>query len=188
MNLPDGILKNQRVLLLVLPVIFLIVYLLSADLLFVHVLHVQGESMIEPRCSLEENEVFRYHIEQVTVNRIQWKKIAKFSGWAFIETQNADNNEIFLVLRNNNSQYCFTSDPVARPDVTQFFHSTLNLSLTNSGFETNIPRELLENQEYQIGILIKSPYKSAFNMTDLYVNSTSLFFRKDNVTVPFYTF
>ena len=75
------------------------------------------------------------------------------SGWAAIKNQDATESEIFIVLRNDQLIYRFTTQPSLRPDVTASFKSKFKLD--NSGYTAKVLNQNVERGRYEIGILIK---------------------------------
>jgi hypothetical protein len=79
----------------------------------------------------------------------------EIKGWAFVKDRNSQGNSIFVSLRSGENRYIFNTLPKKRPDVTTYFH-TSQLNLDDSGFTARIPKRLVQNGEYEIGILIKN--------------------------------
>jgi hypothetical protein len=186
-EMPEEKTKARRNSILVLPLVVLIIYLLLANYLFLFVFTVNGESRNSPCTLPNETGNIVYRIEPVHVNKIEWKEVVKLSGWAFVGSQHADNSSLFIILKNNQSQYCYSSEMIRRPDVNKYFHN-LTLRLTNTGYESNIPKSLFDDQEFQVGILIINNGTVTYKMTDYYLNSTSMIENKNNKTRLVYSF
>lgn len=134
----------------------LIVYLLSADLLFTQFFMVNGESRIVTTDLPAASKDIRYSIDHIYDDKIEWKDMITITGWGFIDNQSTENCSIFLVFSGNNSRYIFKTSPTKRPDITNYFNHTFEpkLNLDNSGFRASICKFLIENGDYKIGILI----------------------------------
>jgi hypothetical protein len=81
-------------------------------------------------------------------------QLIEIEGWSFIEGQNTDNSEIFLVLKSNLGTYVFNTQKRIRHDVTLIVGES-KLSLDNSGYIAFIPKDKLVQGEYFLGIYIR---------------------------------
>ena len=124
---------------------------------------------------------------------LQNEHFFEIEGWACINGENSENNEIFIVFESNRKRYLFDALPIRlnaigvvsyatweethvfnalpinRPDVTQHFKS---LNFDNSGFLAIIPMRTIEKEDYQVGLYIRKKETEAFrfitkwNMSD----------------------
>jgi len=74
-------------------------------------------------------------------------------GWAFINGQDSDNSETYLVLKSGSRTYIFDTMERTRQDVTLHFKE-LGLNLDYSGFRALIPARKIADGEYTVGIYI----------------------------------
>jgi hypothetical protein len=105
---------------------------------------------VETITSLPVNNDIVFNPESVKTD----DKVVSLSGWAYLKDMNADGNKIAIVLKNEGNIYLVWTNPVARPDVTTYFHN--GHQLDQSGFEVKILRSSLPAGNLRIGILIKN--------------------------------
>jgi hypothetical protein len=148
----------------------LIIYLLSADLLFTQFFIVKGESQIVSMNLSGASEDIRYNIDHIYSNQIEWKEMITITGWGFIDNQDTENCSIFLVFSGDNSRYIFKTSPILRRDVTQHFTNKFKntQNLDNSGFKASIPKKLIDNNNYRLGILIENQTHQKYILTNNY--------------------
>jgi hypothetical protein len=145
--------------------LLLIVYLLSANFLFDRVLTVDRESTIKNIDVPNSTQDIRYSFDRIKNDKSEWKDLLTIQGWAFIENQNTKNSTIYLVLDNEAERYVLTTRSMTRPDLI-ILNPELNLD--NSGFEANIPKVLINNNNYQLGILIQNQSTVKYINTSYY--------------------
>ena len=87
-------------------------------------------------------------------------------GWAFIDGQDAVNNQVYLVFKSDSDVYIFdTVCKLPRGDVANLFKK-LGIDVTDSGFSAEILLRKFENGKYTVGIYIKSDNLEALQYTD----------------------
>lgn len=160
-----------------------ILYLVSANFLFDQLIPVNGESRLHTVDLPQESKNIRYSIDSINLNKLEWKEIYTFFGWAIIEGQNTENTTIFLVFTNESTQYIFTTQPVLRYDVTAFLSDIFEnkTNLDNSGFEANVPKGLIDDKRYQIGILIENRTTKNFIKTKNYCFDGKCFIEESRI-------
>ncbi|MFB0520237.1 MAG: hypothetical protein ACETWD_02275 [Desulfatiglandales bacterium] len=82
------------------------------------------------------------------------KRFAEITGWAFIEGQDTENSQIYIVLKSDLNTYVFDTILRKRPDITSAFAES-GLNLDNSGFIARILEEEIEGGTYTLGIYVK---------------------------------
>ena len=87
-------------------------------------------------------------------------------GWAFIDGQDAVNNQVYLVFKSDSDVYIFdTVCKLPRGDVANLFRKQ-GIDVTDSGFSAEILLGKFENGKYTVGIYIKSDNLEALQYTD----------------------
>ena len=146
--------ENKRFLVHAIILLVFLVYMLSADCLFDHLIVLNGESTLQDIEISNETGDIRYYIDEVSNRKIAWKEVTSIIGWAFIDGRDAINSTKYIVLRSKKEVYVFDAYiPMHRPDVTRHFKG-LKLDLDASGFQSNIPTSQLADGIYDIGIII----------------------------------
>ena len=107
-----------------------------------------------------------YSFDIIKNDKSEWKELLTIQGWAYIKNQNTKNSSIYLVLNNETARYVLTTRSMKRPDLTNGSNPELNLD--NSGFEANIPKVLIDNNYYQLGILIENKNVQNYILTSYY--------------------
>jgi len=85
-------------------------------------------------------------------------------GWAFIEGQDSENNEVYIVLKSSSRTYVFDTGVRERPDVTRYF-AGMGLNLDHSGFVALLPVRKIVNGKYTVGIYIRKDDVEALQYT-----------------------
>jgi hypothetical protein len=153
-------------------------YLVSADFLFDRVIRVNGESIVQDISLPPEAQNIRSNVEKYQKNQLDWKDVIALEGWAFIEGQSMDGRKIYLVLRSNSSEYIFDTMPFARWDITQYFYNG-TFDLRYSGWRANIPENIVGDDDFQIGYLIRDNTTQSFTMSRHYINKTGFYYFSD---------
>lgn len=87
--------------------------------------------------------------------RLKWKKAICIKGWTFKDNAKTNEREILMVLKSENTTLVFDiqNDKVPRPDVRDAFN--IDKNIYEFGFEAYIPFYLLDENFYQLGVIIK---------------------------------
>ena len=112
---------------------------------------VQGESRLHDLPLPGETGNITNYIDTFTTDG---STTVEVTGWAFIDGQDAENSEIYMVLKSHSRTYIFDTREHTRPDVTAHFKE-LNLNLDYSGYTALIPARKIANGEYTVGIYIR---------------------------------
>jgi len=130
---------------------FVLFVILVAEPLFDRLERIPGEAHLY-RFSLpvETNNIRSYIDKLITDGR----SAVDVQGWAFIEGEDSENNEVYIVLKSGGETYIFDTMVQERPDITQAFKN-LGLNLDYSGFIALIPARKISDGEYSVGIYIK---------------------------------
>jgi len=86
-------------------------------------------------------------------------------GWAFIEGEDSENQEVYIVLKSADRIYNYDTMARERPDVTAHFDD-LGLDLDYSGFMLLFPTRKIGSDDYTIGICIRKGDIEALVYTD----------------------
>lgn len=135
---------------------------------------VEGESRLHQISLPAETNDIKYGIEVILTDDPRGVEI---SGWAFIEGEDSEGSEVYIVLESASRTYIFDTMLVVRPDITRHFKE-LDLNLDRSGFTALIPARKIGDGEYTVGIYIKKGDIEALQYTDTAGNRHSL-------TIPF---
>jgi len=92
-------------------------------------------------------------------------KLVELLGWAFIQRQNVEDSQYYVVLNSTDSTYVFDTLLFPKPNVTQAY-AHLNINLDNSGFFARVPMKKIEDGTYRVGIYIKKKHIEALRYTD----------------------
>lgn len=181
--LENHILKKILTFNFIVLVVF-ILYLFSANFLFDQLLTVERESQIVNTNLPNESKNIRYNFDKIDTDKSGWKEFVTITGWAYIEGQNAENSSILLVFINDSSRYVFSTRSIMRPDVTKYYIniSENKLNLNNSGFEANVPKVLIENKEFKMGILIKNETAQRYIITKNYCINGNCSYIRSRIT------
>lgn len=142
-----------------------LVYMLSADCLFDHLIVLNGESTLQDIEVPHETGDIRYYVDAVSKREIAWKDVVSIIGWAFVEGKDASADTKHIVLRSDRKIYVFDTYIMPRPGVTQHFKD-LGLDLDASGFQSNIPVIKLDDGIYKVGIIVTHDNMTSFVWTD----------------------
>ena len=97
---------------------------------------------------------------------IEHQSTVKVKGWTFLKDKDATDNEIEIVFVGNDQAYIFSTKPVLRADVTQYYNDGHNYD--NSGYETLVNKNDIPKGNYTIGLLVRdtSNGEESLTMTD----------------------
>lgn len=163
-------LLSQRYLVHIVIISTIILYILSANYIFLYAFDVCGEAQVQNIDIPVDTGDILYYIDGAEITKIQWKDIVRISGWAFIEKKDSYNSTIYIAIITADEKLIFNTNMMMRPDVTQHFRY-MDLDLDYSGFETNIPLEILPHGTHQIGIMINEDdgERMSYINTDVYL-------------------
>jgi uncharacterized membrane protein len=93
------------------------------------------------------------------------------SGWAYFDSQDAQDSEITILLIKDNKSIAIPTQKISRPDVTSYFKSKYDLS--NSGFKISFNLKDLEKGTYKVAVYIinKKTNKEGLNISDKIFNN-----------------
>jgi len=111
---------------------------------------VQGESRLHDFPLPAETGGIKYFFDEFATDG---RTTVEVRGWAFIESMDSENSEVYIVLKSGSRTYIFDIMEQTRQDVTRHFKE-LNLNLDYSGFTALIPARKIANGEYALGIYI----------------------------------
>ena len=139
---------------------FLVFTLFAAEPLFDRLERIPGEAGLHRIALPAETSIIRSHVRITTDDRTAFDVM----GWAFIDGENSENCESYIVLRSDRRTYVFDTVPVLRTDVTAHFEE-LGLNLDYSGFIALIPTRRVASGEYTVGIYIRKGETEALQYT-----------------------
>lgn len=108
--------------------------------------------------NLQLNEAMRYYVDRISVN----DRLVTVEGWAAFSGQSAERGQVHLVLQSANARFIYNTLPDQRPDVIAAHPEE---SWEDPGFRFRRRRWLIPEDNYQIGILIKSDRGNEYVMT-----------------------
>lgn len=123
---------------------------------------ISGESRLHEFPLPDETKDIKYSFWPFTTDG---HTVVDISGWAFIEGQDSENSQVFIVLKSANRTYIFDTTVLVRRDVTEALQE-LNVNLDYSGFKAIIPITKIENGEYIVGIYIRKGDIEALQYTN----------------------
>jgi len=123
---------------------------------------VQGESRLHDFPLPAEKGGITYFVDEFAFDGLTTLGVR---GWAFINGQDSENTEVYIVLKSASRTYVFDTMVRPRPDITLHFKE-LDLNLDQSGFAALIPVRKVANGEYTVGIYIKKGDIEAMQYTD----------------------
>ena len=92
----------------------------------------------------------------------------KIAGWAILPDENAHNSQIWILLKNGPTVYRLKTSPVARPDVSSFYHQAGKYDA--SGFESYLNIYAIPRGNYEIGIMVQNELKTGILWTSYQFN------------------
>ena len=131
-------------------VVFVLFIIFLSEPLFDRLEAVQGESKL---CDFPLPGETRNITNYIDIFTTDGSTVVEVTGWAFIDGQDSENSEIYIVLKSTDRTYVFTTETVIREDVTKHFKE-LNLNLDYSGFAALIPAREIADGDYTVGICI----------------------------------
>ena len=141
---------------------FLVFTVFFAEPLFDRLERIPGEAQLHRLDLPSEAGGMLSHLDEF---KTDGRTTVEVMGWAFIEGQDSDNSEVFIVLESCDRTYIFDTMVRARPDVTQHFEE-MGLNLDYSGFSALLPLRRIAGGEYTIGIYIRKGEIEALQYTD----------------------
>ena len=82
------------------------------------------------------------------------RTVVEVMGWAFMEGQDSENSEVYVVRKSADRTYIFDTMVRTRPDVTRHF-AEMGLYLDQSGFSALVPTRRIGDGEHTVGIYIR---------------------------------
>ncbi len=141
---------------------FLVFTLVAAEPLFDRMERVAGEAQVHQFDLPAETGGMRSSIGTLETDG---QKAVEIRGWAFIEDQDSENSDVYIVLESADRRHIFDTMVHMRPDVTEHFAET-GLELDCSGFLALIPARRIADGEYTVGIYIRKGDAEALQYTD----------------------
>ena len=141
---------------------FLLFLLFLAEPLFDRLEAVEGESKLCDFPLPAETGGITYCFDELPTDG---RTTVEVSGWAFIDGQDSENSEIYIVLKSADRTYIFGTETWMREGVTQHFKE-LDLNLDYSGFMALLPARKLADGEYTVGIYIRKGDMEALQYTN----------------------
>ncbi|MFO7996481.1 MAG: hypothetical protein R6U93_04960 [Dehalococcoidia bacterium] len=141
---------------------FVLLVIFVAEPLFDGLERISGEAQLHQLHLPAETGGMRSYIDEL---RTDGCTTVEVMGWAFIEGENSENNEVYVVLESSSGAYVFDTMRHARPDVTTHFEE-LGLNLDHSGFMALIPARKIPDGEYTVGIYVTKGDVEALHYTD----------------------
>jgi hypothetical protein len=131
-------------------VVFVLFIIFVSVPLFDRLEAVQGESRLHQFSLPAETNDIRYGIDAISPED---PRVVEIRGWAFIEDEDSEGSEAYIVLESASRTYIFDTMLAMRPDITRNFKE-LDLNLDRSGFTALIPARKIADGEYAVGIYI----------------------------------
>ena len=144
-------------------IIFIIfsLYLIYANHIFTNMLRVEGESI---RASIDlpyyTEDTLIFSIDRASVTTVSWKQMIFIDGWGFKHGSNRVDYDLYIVLKSAHATYIFSSIDRYSPAVEQViaFDSEVTKNVNMSGFVASIALDAINDDIYQIGVLLKNRY------------------------------
>ena len=86
-------------------------------------------------------------------------------GWSFLEGLDACDIKVYILLKKDDARKLFNTAAITRKGVTAHFKE-YGLNLDDSGFEAKIPKDILEEGIYQVGLYIVKGEERGLIFTD----------------------
>jgi len=141
---------------------FVLLTIFVAEPLFDRLESIEGEARLHRISLPNATSDIRCHLYTFMAH----PELILADGWAFIYGQDANNSRVYLVLKSSTTTYVFDTATTTRLEVTQYYKTTLNLDLDNSGFISNIPLRKIKDDYYSVGIYISKGDIEAFSYTE----------------------
>jgi len=140
---------------------FVLLVIFVVEPLFDRLQKIPGEAQLHQLQLPAETGGMTSHIDEL---KTVAHTTVEVMGWAFIEGQDSENNEVYIVLKSSSRTYVFDTGVRERPDVTRHF-AEMGLNLDHSGFVALLPAPKIADGEYTVGIYIKKDDVEALQYT-----------------------
>jgi hypothetical protein len=108
---------------------------------------IPGEAQLHRLQLPAETTNMRYEIDDINTDG---HSVVGIRGWAFVDGQDSQDRELYIVLKSAHRTYVFDTTGELRPDLIQNGEG-LVLNADYSGFRTLIPTRKIGNGEYIVG-------------------------------------
>jgi hypothetical protein len=142
--------------------IFILFIIFLSEPLFDRLEAVQGESKLHSFPLPTETGGITYSFDNFEIHD---QTTLEVRGWVFINDQDSENTEVYIVLKSASKTYIFDTMTEERLDVTRHFEE-IGLNLDHSGFTALIPIREIANNEYNVGIYVTKDDSEALQYTD----------------------
>lgn len=106
-------------------------------------------------CQMPEvSNNIKLNFDNFKVQNVKFRNYLYGFGWAFINNEDASQQEICIVLVSDKNKYVYSTIEVGRPDLPKAFN-VKDKALEKAGFKGYIPIKEIEEGKYQVGILIQ---------------------------------
>lgn len=129
-----------------------------------------------------ETTNMRYQISDISTDG---HSVVGILGWAFVDGQDSQDRELYIVLKSAQRTYVFDTKVLLRPDFLQM-DKALILSAEYSGFTTLIPAREISNGEYIVGFYNRFYLRNRV-MEALYYTDKVVIKSQDSVTTALRT-
>jgi len=129
---------------------FVLFVVFVAEPLFGRLERIPWEAQLQQLQLPAETGGMRSHIDELKTDGCTTVEVM---GWAFIEGEDSEGSEIYVVLESSSKTYVFDAGVRERPDVTRHF-AEMGLNLDHSGFMALLPARKIADGEYTVGIYI----------------------------------
>jgi hypothetical protein len=116
---------------------------------------IPGEAQLHRLQLPAETTNMRYEIDNIFTEGHSGVEIL---GWAYVDGQDSQNRELYVVLKSAQRTYVFDTKVELRPDllkIREVYGEELVLNADYSGFRTFIPTRKISNGEYIVGVYIR---------------------------------
>lgn len=160
-------LKNKSMHIII--AVMFIFYLVSANYIFNNLLKLKNESVLINIDSEIVECQLKYSIDSIYQSKLRWKNTICIRGWALKKDEDVNNCEILLKLDSNNNKYVFSTFKNMKPGLTKVIGEEVGMNLDESGFQANIPYDVMKDGAYKLGILIRSGDINYYSDTNNYI-------------------
>lgn len=143
-------------------VLFVLFVIFLSEPLFDRLEVAQGESRLHDFALPGETGNITYSVDESAIDA---RTMLVVRGWAFINGQDSENADVYIVLESASRTYIFDTMVQERLDVTERF-ADMGLNLDYSGFTSLIRVSKIASGDYSVGIYIKKGSIEAMLYTD----------------------
>lgn len=170
--------KNKIMYLIIIGLFF--IYEVSANYIFDHKFLVDGETKQVKAVLPDYDTKVKLAIDEIRLDKISWKNVVFFSGWAFIPEIPLSKQKKFIVLSSQDKNYIFNTNIETKISLSEYFDE-YQLGLKDAGFSSFFSPDIIKDGLYRIGIYIESENDQYLTMTNRWIKKNKNLLTINNI-------